>query len=108
MVVAEIDKDYFGNYLGPEYNRIGHKFEMLDRVPAYREGRTIKVDLDTSDWSKVRWRTKDDDGVLMYGGWLLNDSECEVQLEVLRYCEHDVGATVIEIHTDGKWVQEIG
>lgn len=115
MIVAEIDKDYLDvtKDLGPEYNRVGHKFEMLGKVPAYREGKTVKVDVDVSNWPKVRWRTKDDDDDLCYGGWLLNDSEGEVQLEVLRYCMADVGATIIEIKGCDKalnvgWVQEIG
>lgn len=104
MVVAEIDKDYLQLNMGPEFERIGRKFDMITAEALIGEA------------PKVRWRTKTDDGDLCYGGWLLNDSESEVQQEVLRYCEHDVGATIIEIKVINaergtgvtEWVQEIG
>lgn len=105
MVVAEIDKDYFGADYDGSFSKKGHKFETSN---------TWSIPLLTP---RVRWRTKDDDGELCYGGWLLNDSEGDVQLEVLRYCMADVGATIIEIReidpgsdpeAKPKWVQEIG
>lgn len=106
MVVAEIDRDYI---VEPgEQTRVGHKFEMLE---------TYSVAFKALMPPKVRWRCKDDDGEIYYGGWLYNDSECEVQLEVLRYCMHDAGCTTIEVRytdpgsdpeTKPEWLQEIG
>lgn len=99
MIVAEIDKDYINSKWDDLPNRVGKKFEMLH---------------DGWYWPKVRFRCKDDDGDIYYGGWLLNDSKCEVQLEVLRWCQNDAGCTTIEVaimrgtSTDYEWVQEIG
>lgn len=105
MVVAAIDRDYVTVSVNkvldgsePLRTRVGRKFEMITAEALIGEA------------PKVRWRTKTDDGDLCYGGWLLNDSEGEVQLEVLRYCEHDVGATIIEVWDipTGTWATEIG
>ena len=55
------------------------------------------------------FRTKDDDGVIYYGGWLLNNDHAYVQYIVLRWTERDAGCTTIEVKlSDGKWHQEIG
>lgn len=107
MVVAEIDRDYLWQRSDADPSRVGRKFEMT--VAA-------SYQLTQTGYTKVRWRTKDDDGDICYGGWLLNDSEGEVQQEILRYCQADVGATIIEIKVINaergtgimEWVQEIG
>lgn len=107
MIVAEIDRDYITKELEMP-TRVGKKFDMLDSFTA-----TLLPHLPP----KVRWRCKDDDGEIYYGGWLLNDSGGEVQIEVLRYCMHDAGCTTIEVkyqptETDpvpeARWIQEIG
>lgn len=107
MIVAEIDRDYITKELEMP-TRVGKKFDMLDSFTA-----TLLPHLPP----KVRWRCKDDDGEIYYGGWLLNDNQCEVQIEVLRYCMHDAGCATIEVrHIDPssdpeakpEWIQEIG
>lgn len=107
MVVAEIDKDYINTEPESEYNRVGKKFEITGW------GRVEIFGVDNIP-PKVRFRCKDDDGEVYYGGWLYNDSECEVQEEVLRWCQNDAGCTTIEIavmqgdSTSYHWKQEIG
>lgn len=112
MIVAQIDRDYINREPGNPYNRVGKEFD-LDTL------HTVKELGMTSLMPKTRFRCKDDDGEVYYGGWLLNDSEGEVQLEVLRWCQADAGCTTIEVKLPAKlhdgqlcyteeWKQEIG
>jgi hypothetical protein len=69
---------------------------------------TVDGDPLPSDGERVRFRIKDDDGEVYYGGWLNDDEECANQLSALSYGTWDAGATEIEVKRDGKWVQDIG
>lgn len=60
------------------------------------------------NYDQVRFRCKDDDGEVYYGGWLLNDHDGLVQYAVLEWAQRDAGCTTIEVKINGKWVQEIG
>lgn len=99
MKVAEIERDYLTNK-GDPYYRVGKEFHILDQ---YAES------INAGDAPKTRFRLKDDDEEVYYGGWLFNDADCEVQFEVLRWAMVDSGCTIIEIKNDnGNWRQEIG
>lgn len=100
ILVAKIDKDYINDVYSDYYRADTKEF-----VAVYEFGRKILLE---SSGIKTRFRCKDDDGEIYYAGWLYNDSECEIQLEVLRWSQADAGCATIEIHKNGKWVQEIG
>ena len=56
-----------------------------------------------------RWRCKDDDGNVYYGGELVDNGYCDAQEEALAFCMQDAGCTSIEVKSyGGDWVQEIG
>ena len=88
-IVAAIDRDYIAE--PDEKSRVG-----------------ITFDSDYVDGPKVRFRCKDDDGEIYYGGWLINDSQGENQCIVLNWTMRDAGCTTIEVKIDDEWVQEIG
>lgn len=94
MLVAKIDKDYLSNESTDGFNRVGHEFNVLNDLSA--------------DTPKVRFRCLDDDGIVYYVGWLLNDPAGEVQLKVLRWCLSDAGCTKILVYVGEEWVAEIG
>ena len=56
----------------------------------------------------VRFRCKDDDGAIYYGGWLIDDEYCNSQEMALAFCMVDAGCTTIEVKRAGEWIQEIG
>ena len=58
--------------------------------------------------TKTRFRLKDDDGIVYFSGWLLNDDYCAVQQTVLSWAEWYAGCTTIEVRENGEWKQEIG
>ena len=90
MIYAKVDRDYIAE--DDDVSRVGIEWSS-DLFPV---GDT------------VRFRVKDDDGEVYYGGWLINDPYGNVQYNVLKWAEHDAGATTIEVKLNGKWVQEIG
>lgn len=94
MIVAEIDRDYTNSTEPGDTvpSRVGQTWAIGDEYAAELFG-----DDSPSRTSKVRFRCKDDDGEVYYGGWLLNDSEGEVQLTVPNWCMFDAGCTIIEI-----------
>ena len=102
MIVARIDRDYINQQEAkdphsPISSRVGLEWDH------------VQLKFVIQQTPKVRFRTKDDDGVIYYGGWLLNDDQGEVQYLVQRWTERDAGCTTIEVKlTDGKWHQEIG
>ena len=106
MIVARIDRDYINQQEAkdphsPISSRVGLEWD--------HESLTQQLESLIEFAPKVRFRTKDDDGVIYYGGWLLNDDQGEVQYLVQRWTERDAGCTTIEVKlTDGKWHQEIG
>ena len=106
MIVARIDRDYINQQEAkdphsPISSRVGLEWDH-ESLPTYLE-QTLEC------IPKVRFRTKDDDGVIYYGGWLLNDDHAYVQYIVQRWTERDAGCTIIEVKApDGKWYQEIG
>jgi hypothetical protein len=62
----------------------------------------------TPEGEKIRFRMKDDDGNVYYGGWLNDDDECINQESALSYGAYDAGCTIIEVNRNGEWVVEIG
>lgn len=95
MLVAKITRDY----LLTESNASRVGLEWKDTQ--FPEVRNWPSD-------KVYFRLYDDDRILYYEGWLLNDEECEVQLALLNWGERDAGCTMIDVKIDDKWIQEIG
>ena len=56
----------------------------------------------------ARFRMRDDDGEVYYGGWLHNDDDCLNQQAALDFGMCDAGCTIIEIKVgNGKWKQEM-
>lgn len=97
MLVAQVDRDYLAGDDIP--SRKGTKFNITEIF-----SRTIGI---LSD-KHTRFRVKDDDGIAYYGGWLINDIECEVQQHILAWATRDAGATTIEVKLEEGWTQEIG
>lgn len=99
MLVAKIDRDYLFDPNDPNellYNRKGEHWQS-DEFPG-------------TDFTKspiVRFRCKDDDGEIYYGGWLMNDDDCAVQWSILKWTMKDSGCTSIEIKVNDEWIQEI-
>lgn len=103
----EIDRDYI-NGKGDDFvpSRVGTTGESVNIgvspiAPDY-------IELPPGD--VVRFRMKDDDGNVYYGGWLHNDPEGLNQQAALAYGMHDAGCTTIEVKDQGSrlWRQEIG
>lgn len=57
---------------------------------------------------KVRFRLLDDDKNVYYGGWLLNDPHCYVQMIVLEWGKYFAGCTEIQVKVDDHWKVDIG
>lgn len=57
---------------------------------------------------KTRFRLLDDDDIVYFSGWLLNDDWAGVQQTVLSWATWYAGCTTIEVRVDGKWEREIG
>jgi len=110
QVVAQVDRDYLNekwNKEGGEYgsdNRVGTNWSTKE-LSQYSEWEleTSPLPADTS-----RFRLKDDDGEIYYGGWLYDDPGCNVQMIVLEWGTWDSGCTTIEVKRNGEWVQDIG
>jgi hypothetical protein len=103
MIVAKIDRDYLKEPNEGIPSRVGSHWthrhlRYLDEVE-FMELKAL---------AKTRFRLKDDDGQVYYGGWLLNDDMCEVQSLVLRWGIFDAGCTTIEVKFNNEWQQEIG
>lgn len=90
MIVAKIDRDYIND---DDFNRVGMEFHW---------------EANDFPFHKTRFRAKDDDGEVYYGGWLYNDDHGNIQLDVLRWAEADAGCTTIEVKINNEWKQEIG
>lgn len=106
FIAAAIDRDYINTEEGSSFNRVGKLFGYVSKEMFLKLFDSRDVELDAV---KTRFRCKDDDGIVYYGGWLYNDPDCEVQYEVLRWCQNDAGCTTIEVKNDhGYWRQEIG
>lgn len=100
----EIDRDYLSEE--GEEKRVGVKGDTINIgmhpiLPEY---------LNLPGGPIVRFRLKDDDGEVYYGGWLHNDGEGLNQQAALAYGKTDAGCTTIEIKSgnDRNWRQEIG
>lgn len=104
MEVARIDRDYIQEELTTP-SRVGESWLAKDfGSPSIATDEPDQWD----KYPKIRFRCKDDDGEIYYGGWLLNDPDGLVQFCVLEWTQRDAGCTTIEVKLDGKWVQEIG
>ena len=55
----------------------------------------------------IKFKLFDDDEILYYEGWLLDDEECLAQQFILQWAMHDAGCTIIKVQREGTWVQEI-
>ena len=79
-------------------------------------GRTIFMDKSLTEHMmpediQVIWRAFDDDNEMMYEGivrfdWLFGDDDLAYNIQ--RFCETDVGATVVLFLIDGTWKQIYG
>lgn len=88
MVTIKIDRDYISE--PGEETRVGTEIET-----PYTEGY----------WT--RFRCKDDDGIVYYGGKLINDDLCENQSVIFDWAMHDAGCTMVEVWIYEQWTQEI-
>ena len=107
--VAKIDKDYLANSEEQFPTRVGTEWtehELKEYFARQNLGEEL-TDLNLED-NKTRFRLLDDDREVYYGGWLLNDDQCLVQMMVSAWGTYDAGAIHIEIKKDGEWVMEIG
>ena len=80
----------------------------VDAMPLYGIERIAGLD-DTlpEGGDRLEFRLYDDDGDLVYSGWLQDDDECVNQGAALRWGETDSGCTIIKVKRDGEWTQEI-
>lgn len=104
VTVIKIDHDYLWRKGDELPSRVGAEWEA---IPGFDYDNTWTLH-PIADGEKVRFRVKDDDGEIYYGGWLLNDNECINQQVILKWCEHDAGATDIEVKVNDEWITEIG
>lgn len=95
----KIDKDY----INENNSRSGVSGESVNIGLPYNP-----EFVDLPEGPAVRFRMKDDDGNIYFGGWLNNDKEGLNQQAALAYGMHDAGCTTIEIKVGEKWIQEIG
>lgn len=99
----EIDRDYITEK--DETNRVGVTGETVN-VGA---GIVAPEFITLPPGPVTRFRMKDDDGNVYYGGWLHNDDEGLNQQAALEFGRHDAGCTTIEVKdASGLWIQEIG
>jgi len=105
-VLAELDKDHYAeryNEVSPHLGRTQWTYQqVLDFADPY------EAENFAPEPHKTRWRMKDDDGEIYYGGWLYNDGHCVVQDLILKWGTYDSGCTTIEVKIDDEWKQEIG
>lgn len=114
FIAAAIDHDYINtgkdSYGVP--SRVGKLFGYVSKeqfLDLFADDSDVRLDDINLEDVKTRFRCKDDDGIVYYGGWLYNDPDCEVQFTVLQWCQNDAGCTTIEIKDDNRnWRQEIG
>jgi hypothetical protein len=115
--LAKIDRDYLNerwNKEGGEYNntnRVGTEWtdeELKDYYSAQNMGEQLQPDWSPGSTEPTRFRLLDDDREVYYGGWLLDDDECLVQMMVSAWGTWDAGAIHIEIKKGDEWVMEIG
>ena len=106
--VAKVDRDYIAGS-GP--TRIGTEWtvdELKDYYSRQNMGEQLQPDWSPGSTEQIRFRLLDDDREVYYGGWLLNDDECLVQMMVSAWGTYDAGAIHIEIKRGEEWVMEIG
>jgi hypothetical protein len=112
MIIAHVDRDYI-NKDGDIPSRVGVEWSEDAIVIPDREA--VREEINGGIAGKVRFRLKDDDGEIYYGGWLYNDSFGCTQMVVLAWGQHDAGCTTIEVKGselpefhNREWKQEIG
>lgn len=107
MQVAEVDRVYPA-VSDCEEEVIGHTEWTTREVENYFHGMLGDDSPTEYPKEKTRFRMRDDDGIIYFGGWLLNDDECAVQQTVLSWGTWYAGCTTIEVRANGVWKQEIG
>lgn len=106
VIVAQIDKDHLWEPGDSVASKVGMRWvipasDLLEMFPD-----ASKIGL-----TKTRFRILDDDGIVYYGGWLYNDADCDIQLQVSQWAAADSGAPLIQVKDPNdpkKWVFEIG
>lgn len=108
-----IDRDYLNTGKYADESRVGHH-EEHSRIPVVAAMIGLESEElpshaeDGTELPLVRFRLKDDDGEVYFGGELHDDDECLNQSAALSYGEGDAGCTTIEVKRDNEWVLEIG
>ena len=101
-VLAKIDKDYINE--GDDIRRGTQWTENEVKGQSWFDYGDIEF-----EQGSTRFRCKDDDGEVYYGGWLYNDDACIMQQIVISWAMHDAGCTIIEVKdVNDRWQQEIG
>ncbi len=103
-ILAKIDKDHINRVDDSTDSRVGVTW-LEDRVKLQTWFDFDEIEFDDAP---TRFRCKDDDGEVYYGGWLYNDGQCIMQQIVERWAMNDAGCTVIEVKDiNDRWTQEI-
>lgn len=94
----EITKDYIAE--PGEKSRVGEKYDLM---PQYAMEQIMGLDdmLPTYE-GKVKFRLRDEDGMVHYEGVLDDDPDCINQSAALRFGETDTGACIIEVERETR------
>jgi hypothetical protein len=106
FVVAKVDRDYLDmDGEMPEWT-----YDHLEEIGWFDDYDTVDFNRRmVADSEKMRFRIRDDDGEVYFGGWLLNDDYALIQAAVLHWATGDSGATEIQVrrNSDEDWRNEI-
>jgi hypothetical protein len=104
QVLAKIDKDYLFKKGDPGISSVGVTWTE-DRVKLQTWFNFDEIEFEEGS---TRFRCKDDDGEVYFGGWLYNDDACIMQQIVFSWAMRDAGCTIIEVKdVNDRWTQEI-
>jgi hypothetical protein len=104
-LLAELDKDYYAERYG-EATHVGTTQWTYAQVVQFCDSDDVEQFIPQPH--KTRWRLKDDDGEVYYGGWLYDDPLALMQQLVLEWGKYDSGCTMIEVKRNDEWTMDIG
>jgi len=74
----------------------------------YRVGKKTNDYFEQDQSKRIRFRCLDDDGNVYYGGWLIDNDDCDAQDSILDFTMNDAGCVEVQVKRNGEWVTEIG